>query len=270
MQFIKFFAWEVKWVDRIMAARSREMQWLRKSKWTDFFVGFFWDIVPFGISIFSFMAFVLIAKGELTVTIAFPALTAFQLLTQALTKVRAVRHGKRIWMLTVLAHLIQMPMWANTFLQTYASLQRMDKYLNEDQVRSLSISLNQTTDPLAFQVPEWVSWQSSARMGTSSLNTPFDDRVGFDDASFAWISPNKEEAKKTPTPSILDRFKSIFKRKQAIALGPDTVAEEEPQRPFELRNLDITFIPGRINLITGPTGSGKSSREFTVILSQPA
>lgn len=88
VQFIKFFAWEVKWVDRIMAARSREMAWLRKSKWTDFFVGFFWDIVPFGISIFSFMAFVLIAKGELTVAIAFPALTAFQLLTQALTKVR--------------------------------------------------------------------------------------------------------------------------------------------------------------------------------------
>lgn len=126
------------------------------------------------------------------------------------------------------------------------------------------------TDPLFFQVPEWVSWQSATRMGTSSLNTPIDDRVGFDDASFAWISPNKEEVKKAPTPSLLDRFKSIFKRKQAIALGPDTVAEEEPQRPFELRNLNIAFVPGRINLISGPTGSGKSSCESLVVFSDPA
>lgn len=70
-----------------MEARSREMKWLRKSKWTDFFIGFFWDVVPFGISIASFMSFVLIAKGELTVAIAFPALTAFGLLTDSLTKV---------------------------------------------------------------------------------------------------------------------------------------------------------------------------------------
>lgn len=86
-QFIKFFAWEAKWVGRIMEARSREMTWLRKSKWLAFFMSFFWNIVPLFVSVISFTSFVLLGKGQLTVAIAFPALTAFSLLTSALTKV---------------------------------------------------------------------------------------------------------------------------------------------------------------------------------------
>lgn len=34
-------------------------------------------------------------------------------------------------------------------------------------------------------------------------------------------------------------------------------------RAFELNDLDIEFVPESINLVTGPTGSGKSSRELT-------
>lgn len=38
-------------------------------------------------TILSFMAYALIAKGELTVAIAFPAISAFGLLTQSITMV---------------------------------------------------------------------------------------------------------------------------------------------------------------------------------------
>ena len=70
-----------------MEARAREMQWLRRIKWLYFSTSFFWDIVPLVVTVISFMGFVLISKGELTVAIAFPALSGFSLLTQALTMV---------------------------------------------------------------------------------------------------------------------------------------------------------------------------------------
>lgn len=49
---------------------------------------FFWDVVPLLVTVVSFMAYVLISKGELTVAIAFPALSGFTLLTQSVTMVR--------------------------------------------------------------------------------------------------------------------------------------------------------------------------------------
>jgi multidrug transporter EmrE-like cation transporter len=70
-----------------MDARAREMAWLRKSKWLGFLTTFFWNVIPVIISIVSFICFVTVAKGKLTVAIAFPALSAFSLLTHALTMV---------------------------------------------------------------------------------------------------------------------------------------------------------------------------------------
>lgn len=83
-----FVVLSAKWVDRVMEARTRELRWLRKNKWLQFVMSFYWDVLPLTVTIISFMAFVLIGKGELTVAIAFPALNAFEILTEALTIVR--------------------------------------------------------------------------------------------------------------------------------------------------------------------------------------
>ena len=48
---------------------------------------FFWDVVPLCVTVISFVVYVLVGKGELTVAIAFPALSAFGMLTQAVTMV---------------------------------------------------------------------------------------------------------------------------------------------------------------------------------------
>lgn len=141
-------------------------------------------------------------------------------------------------------------MVANFLIQTYASVVRIEKYLEEDEV------------------PEWVSWHSESRLG-SAINPaePFDDRVGFSEASFAWVSPNKEEEKKTaaPKPPLMTRIKGIFKKAPTPASDTEALAdpadeEAAEDKPFELRNIDIKFKLGAINLVSGPTGSGKSSR----------
>ncbi|KAF8318512.1 P-loop containing nucleoside triphosphate hydrolase protein [Clavulina sp. PMI_390] len=233
IKFIKFFAWESKWVDRVMEARQREMKWLRKSKWLNFAMTFFWDVVPLLVTVISFVVYVVIGKGELTIAIAFPAISAFGMLTQSVTMV---------------------PMIGNFLIQTYASIVRIQKYLEEDEV------------------PEWVSWQSESRLGKSLNPTePFDERVGFVNANFIWLSPNKEEADKNkkdakkaaaPKPSIWARVKGIFKKapKPSDTEAPAAAEEEEEEdKPFELHNMDIMFKIGAMNLISGPTGSGKSS-----------
>lgn len=154
-------------------------------------------------------------------------------------------------------------MFGNFLIQTYASVVRIEKYLEEDEV------------------PEWVSWQSESRLGRSSPNSGssegFDERVGFENASFAWVSPNKhtEEDKKNkdkkskkdakPKPPLMARIKGIFKKASKPAdaeAAAETAEEDEEDKPFELRDIDITFKLGAINLVSGPTGSGKSSRTF--------
>lgn len=86
-----------------MDARKREMLWLRKagysprlrssrlialqSKILSFFMTFIWDVVPLVVCVISLAFFVLVAHGELTVAIAFPALQALSILTQSLTMV---------------------------------------------------------------------------------------------------------------------------------------------------------------------------------------
>ena len=89
-----------------MAARAREMGWLRKVRTAYFQARLFlillqskllylaltitWDIVPVLVSLLSFSAFVLLAQGQLTVAVAFPALQTFGLLTRALTLVGGI------------------------------------------------------------------------------------------------------------------------------------------------------------------------------------
>jgi ABC-type multidrug transport system fused ATPase/permease subunit len=146
-------------------------------------------------------------------------------------------------------------MIGNFLIQTYASILRIEKYLEEEEV------------------PEWVSWQSESRLrGSPDSAEPFDERVGFVDASFAWIPPNKDAddtSKKNQEPavakpSLMARIKGIFKKapKAADAEAPaETTEEADEDKPFELENVNIWFKLGGINLVSGPTGSGKSSCE---------
>ncbi|KAF8339574.1 uncharacterized protein EI90DRAFT_3151078 [Cantharellus anzutake] len=224
IKFIKFFAWEAKWMERIMDMRKREVFWLRKSKILGFFLTFLWDVVPLVVCIISFTFFVLIGHGKLTVAIAFPALQALSILTESLTMI---------------------PMLMQWLVTTYASYIRIDKYLNEEEV------------------PNWVSWQSAVRTQEYDPHASFDDRVGFKDGFLRWASHDKEEVK-APKPSFISCFRSLFKCAHKTNGAPnarvDDINEEEQQpKDFELRGLNIIFKRGQLNLVCGPTGSGKSS-----------
>lgn len=48
-------------------------------------------------------------------------------------------------------------------------------------------------------------------------------------------------------------------RNGTFTWGSKTAMKKDPAAAFTLRNLDIEFVPGELNIIAGPTGSGKTS-----------
>lgn len=66
--------------------------------------------------------------------------------------------------------------------------------------------------------------------------------------------------------SLTQRLRDVFTwtrrgRQDAEASTVGLTDAEEDYRPFELRSLNVVFVREKINLVCGPTGSGKSSCE---------
>ncbi len=70
VKFIKFFAWESRWIDRVSDARATEMKWMIKSRLNSIMFQLLWSCAPVLVSIVSFLVFVL-QGNELTASIAF-------------------------------------------------------------------------------------------------------------------------------------------------------------------------------------------------------
>ena len=136
-------------------------------------------------------------------------------------------------------------MIAQWLVQTYASVVRIDKYLEEDEV------------------PERVSWLSGAR--TSTPGSAFDERIGCENATFKWSLPDDpaKTPEKKPVPKIplFTKVKNVllFWKNPTTAPVPDEETPEDEEPEFELRDITVTFQRGQLNLVSGPTGSGKSS-----------
>jgi len=82
-KFIKFFAWEGKWIDRTLTAREKELAWVVKERFNDTFFGLMWMLVPNFVSVTSFIAYIY-SGHSLTVPVAFTAIALFQMLQHPL------------------------------------------------------------------------------------------------------------------------------------------------------------------------------------------
>ncbi len=108
-------------------------------------------------------------------------------------------------------------------LRALVSLKRMDDFLDEDEVED---------------------WVSSLKAPQVPPEEAADTKIGFEHASFRWntgVNAKAEEANKT-----------------AMTNGDGNVASIPPPA-FELSDLDVIFPTGKLSVISGPTGSGKSA-----------
>ncbi len=69
IKFIKFIAWEGRWIDRVSDARATEIKWMIKSRLNPIMFQLLWSCAPVLVSITSFLVFVL-QENEPTVSIA--------------------------------------------------------------------------------------------------------------------------------------------------------------------------------------------------------
>jgi len=129
---------------------------------------------------------------------------------------------------------------ASFFTTSYVALTRIEKYLDEEEV------------------PNHVS---SLKRDIVNPKDGFDDRLGFTNAAFQWSSLPKKK-KEAPKLSILQRLIQKFRWKKSADIPAETQETEEDDRPFEIKESTIVFPSEKLSVIVGPTGSGKSSREF--------
>ncbi|KEP50725.1 multidrug resistance-associated ABC transporter [Rhizoctonia solani 123E] len=223
IKFIKYSAWESRWIQRVLEARNSEVKWLSKLKLTSFFMSMVWDLVPILVAAIGFSCFTLVAGRELTVDIAFPCISIFHILSTSLAI---------------------LPLTVASIVRTLVSLQRIEKYLSEEEV------------------PDHVS---ALKRSTPTSLAPTETRLGCNNATFHWpiistIDQKTGEALKVQHPSRWTKLlTSLRLRKKADPLKVAEQATTEEDQPFTLRDISVVFPEGVLSLVCGPTGSGKSS-----------
>ena len=120
-----------------------------------------------------------------------------------------------------------------------AAYGRLDEFLDEDEVDERTSNLKQATQGQRHEV---------------------DQRVGAEEATFQWHKHNaKAPHAKARKASWLARLKRLFS-KSPPPPEADAAAVETEDTPFQLRDISMLCPRGQLSVITGPTGSGKSSR----------
>ncbi|KAK9479736.1 hypothetical protein V1514DRAFT_327274 [Lipomyces japonicus] len=176
IKIIKFFAWEVKFADSLNEVRKEELRKLRKRFIILALAAMIWFGFPTIITFITFGAYTLIAKKQLTASVAFSSLSLFNLMRTPMDR---------------LAEMI------TNVIEARTSLERVQKFLDEEETQKYA-QLNQV------------------------LRTSDAPLIGFRNASFSWSS-------------------------------------NATSYDFKLQDIDVSFAPGKLTVIVGPTGAGKSS-----------
>ncbi|CAE6397156.1 unnamed protein product [Rhizoctonia solani] len=223
IKFIKYSAWESRWIQRVLEARNSEVKWLSKLKLTNFFMSMVWDLVPILVAAIGFSCFTLVAKRELTVDIAFPCISIFHILSTSLAI---------------------LPLTVASIVRTLVSLQRIETYLSEEEVPD-HVSTLKRSSPTSFAPTE-------TRLGCK--NASF---------RWPTISTIDRKTGEAPKPQQLSRWTGflIMLRLRKKADPPKALepAITEEDQPFNLHDISVVFPEGVLSLVYGPTGSGKSS-----------
>ncbi|KAI5993554.1 hypothetical protein EDD15DRAFT_2167135 [Pisolithus albus] len=112
VRFIKFFTWEDNWIMRVMDARGKEMDWLKRSRINSIWSTTVWAAAPVLVSFFSFFAYVH-QGNKLTPSIAFTTIALIGMLRQPLNV---------------------FPNFIMQIFEARVSLHRVEAFLNEEEI----------------------------------------------------------------------------------------------------------------------------------------
>ncbi|KAL7418151.1 hypothetical protein BDY24DRAFT_374236 [Mrakia frigida] len=132
-KMIKFFAWEGRWVKKVKDARNKELAVLIEDRVLGSCNEALFSIVASSVTVFSFLSYVTIQKGELSVGTAFTSLSLLGMLQ---------------------GPLMGLPRFYTRLLKNWVSLRRIEDYLLEDEVpafvSSMIVSVDSTEGEIGF------------------------------------------------------------------------------------------------------------------------
>ncbi|KAF9027408.1 multidrug resistance-associated ABC transporter [Hymenopellis radicata] len=227
VKFIKFFAWEDKWIKKALDARDVEMKWMVKSRINSILFYMLWNSAPVLISIVAFFTYV-VQGNELTISKAFTAISLFSMIRVPLNII---------------------PMWIIQILQTGVSLKRIEVYLGEEEVTDQVSSLKKDASAPILLGPDEEGL--GLRNATLKWNEVEEKK---EDAGHHGKSSTASSA------STVDTHNGSGDETLIGLPGSDVVDHK-----FELKDITVTFPEGELSVITGPTASGKTALLMAVL-----
>ena len=205
-----------------------------------FCINFVWDVIPIVVACVSLTSFTYFAGHELSISLAFPALLTFQILTDELT---------------------QLPMALNLVQRCYASVQRIGEFLDEQEVGA----------DVSALLPEYNDRVFDDRIGCERATFVWNTSAVRPEKQLAdELKKKAEEEKKNRTwrdTLTLRTFRcKPAQQSPATDAATETISSAtvtpggSTREQFVLRDISVSFPRGKMTLVHGPTASGKSSR----------
>jgi ABC-type multidrug transport system fused ATPase/permease subunit len=182
IRIIKFFAWEQRFIGLVNEKRSVELKYLRRRYILWAFAATIWSGSPVFITFLSFLVYTKVEHKALIPSVAFTALSLFQILRIPLDQLA-----------DMVAHV----------QEAKVSVDRIEEYLDEPE-----------TDKYAQLI-------------TNKKDQDGQPTIGFEKGTFSW--------------------------------GGKDMNDKTSADAFKLMDLDIKFKVKALNVVVGPTGSGKTS-----------
>ncbi|KAJ7624560.1 hypothetical protein FB45DRAFT_84390 [Roridomyces roridus] len=220
VKFIKFFAWEERWIKRVLEAREVEMGWMVKARLNSLLFFLIWALAPILLSSISFLTYVMLGN-ELTIGTAFTAIALFGMIRAPLNVI---------------------PSWVVRFLQTRVSLERIAGYLEEEEVDAQVSSLK----------------KAAQAEGLPLLDGAEEESLGIENGSFRWNALS-DDVKGDDGNGNGSGSRDGSADGSTTALGDGESDVGENDHVFELKDISVMFPQGRLSVVTGPTASGKTA-----------
>ncbi|KAF9384934.1 hypothetical protein CPB97_005270 [Podila verticillata] len=219
IRIVKFFGWESKFQEKITAARERELERTRASYKQIVLAELVWIVMPILNIVVVLLSYTKLFGHDISASKVFTTLALFNIVRNAINN---------------------LPWSVKNTMQAVVSLKRINRFLQEEEL-----------------VKDTVVTKIDTKTHVSSYPT-----IGFRNATFVW--PNKENdtvAAKVAEKKVswVQKVKARFVKKAPVAVQEPVAEPEAVQERFKLKDIDLEFPVGKLSVIVGATGSGKSA-----------